>query len=80
VWFLLLAVVSAVLINLCGSLWYGFNGVSNKPIAEQIDEQLSMPAVMPYDVWVIEPWGAVAANALVGGLLALSVLFLLWSA
>ncbi|MFL5735261.1 MAG: hypothetical protein ACJ78Q_19050 [Chloroflexia bacterium] len=77
---LFLSLVSAGLVSLCGLVWYGFSGVTDKPVSKQIDEQLAMPAVMPYDVEVIEPWGARVATIALGSLLILTALFVLWNA
>lgn len=78
--FLLLALLSAGLISFCGLAYYSYAGVTDKPVSEQIKEQLSLPAVMPYDVEVFEPSGAAAATLALGGLLAVSGVFVLWNA
>jgi hypothetical protein len=77
------ALVSALLVNLCGWLLPVANFVddlSGKPVAQQTREQLEIPAVMPYDVWVIEPWGAAAARNLLAVLFYVAVLFVAWAA
>jgi hypothetical protein len=72
--YFLYALVSVGFVNLCG--FFGFTLTDIRPVEIQAHEQLALPAVMPYDVWVMEPWGGVTARVLLAALLLLSVLFL----
>jgi hypothetical protein len=77
--FLVLALLSVGVVNFCALSSYSFGNVSTAPIDEQIHEQLLLPGMAPYDVVVTNPWGGIAANAILGILLAMSVLFALWN-
>lgn len=71
--FYLLCLVSGVLVLSVGVI--GFMGFENTPI----EQQLEMPAVMPYDVVVMEPWLLVVGHIVWGALIVGSTIYLIWN-